>query len=540
MFGVSGTTAAAEGIAMNVTTFPPGGASIAHKHREFETAIYGIRGAVALFHGEHLEHEVVVGRGDFCFIAPDVPHKAYNLSDAETALFVTARNDAAEQENVVATPEAEDATLADRVAEARRRFAAGGPAPAGDGVESLDAAVADLARRFRAALDPPAHAGVDVDAPSLRARLEGPLPEHGQALEEVLGALADLVEPGLAGTTGGRYLGFVTGGLLPSAAIAQAWAVAVDQNPGLWALAPAATELEQVVLGWLADLLVPAARQRDVHERRGRREPRLPRRRSPVGGEARRRRRQPRRGRGAAAARRLRQHRAPLHRRQGAAHARARRRLRPPRRRRRRVPPRRRRARRGDCRRPRGGPRAGDRRRARGLGEHRRGRPAARDRRALRPRGSVAARRRRVRRLLPALRANRAARRRDRARRLRRRRRPQVAEPAERDRLRVPSRRRAAPGDVRGHRGLPHARPRRRHRPARARRRGQQALARRGDLGGARPPRPRRRRRARHPLLRRRRRARPHRRRVGAARAHGTGRVVRRLLPLPAPGCAGG
>ena len=71
----------------------------------------------------------------------------------------------------------------------------------------------------------------------------------------MLAELTARVEPGLAGTTGGRYLGYVTGGVLPSAAIAQAWAAAVDQNTGLWALGPAASELEQVVLGWLADLL---------------------------------------------------------------------------------------------------------------------------------------------------------------------------------------------------------------------------------------------------------------------------------------------
>jgi glutamate/tyrosine decarboxylase-like PLP-dependent enzyme len=120
---------------------------------------------------------------------------------------------------------------------------------------ALDAAVADLAARFRRALEPPLRAGVDADAETLRARLEGPLPERGMPIERVLGELVERVEPGLAGTTGGRYLGFVTGGVLPAAAIAQAWATAVDQNPGLWALAPAATELEQVVLGWLADLL---------------------------------------------------------------------------------------------------------------------------------------------------------------------------------------------------------------------------------------------------------------------------------------------
>lgn len=120
----------------------------------------------------------------------------------------------------------------------------------------LDAAVADLARRFRESLDAPGHAGAAIDAATMRARLEEPLPERGIPLGAVLPELSARVGPGLAGTTGGGYLGYVTGGLLPSAAIAQAWAVAVDQNTGLWALAPAASELEQVVLGWLADLLV--------------------------------------------------------------------------------------------------------------------------------------------------------------------------------------------------------------------------------------------------------------------------------------------
>ena len=119
----------------------------------------------------------------------------------------------------------------------------------------LDAAVADLAARFRAALEDPPWAGVDLDAEEVRARLDEPLPETGLAVDEVLPKLAERVGPGLAGTTGGRYLGYVTGGVLPAAAIAQAWAVAVDQNTGLWALGPAASELEQVVLGWLAELL---------------------------------------------------------------------------------------------------------------------------------------------------------------------------------------------------------------------------------------------------------------------------------------------
>jgi glutamate/tyrosine decarboxylase-like PLP-dependent enzyme len=122
-------------------------------------------------------------------------------------------------------------------------------------VNELDAAVEDLAARFRTALDEPDRAGIDLDASEVRALVDEPLPHAGMPLGEVLGELERRVAPGLAGSTGGRYLGYVTGGVLPAAAIAQAWAAAVDQNTGLWSLAPAATELEQVVLRWLAELL---------------------------------------------------------------------------------------------------------------------------------------------------------------------------------------------------------------------------------------------------------------------------------------------
>jgi hypothetical protein len=55
----------------------------------------------------------------------------------------------------------------------------------------LDRAVADLAARFRAALEPPARAGVAIDAESLRRRLEEPLPEQGIDLDRLLPELAD-------------------------------------------------------------------------------------------------------------------------------------------------------------------------------------------------------------------------------------------------------------------------------------------------------------------------------------------------------------
>jgi glutamate/tyrosine decarboxylase-like PLP-dependent enzyme len=122
-------------------------------------------------------------------------------------------------------------------------------------MDDLDAAVADLATRFRRALDPPLRAGAELDANELRARFDEPLPETGLPVEQVLGELAERCDGGLAGSTGGRFFGFVTGAALPAAAIAEAWAAAVDQNPGLWSLGPAGVAVEQVTVGWLADLI---------------------------------------------------------------------------------------------------------------------------------------------------------------------------------------------------------------------------------------------------------------------------------------------
>jgi glutamate/tyrosine decarboxylase-like PLP-dependent enzyme len=122
-------------------------------------------------------------------------------------------------------------------------------------VGDLDAAVADLAERFRAALEPPARATAELDSPTLHARFDEPLPDDGLPVESILAQLDERTAGGLAGSTGGRYFGYVTGASLPAAAIVEAWTAAVDQNVGMWPLGPAAVELEQVTLGWLADLL---------------------------------------------------------------------------------------------------------------------------------------------------------------------------------------------------------------------------------------------------------------------------------------------
>jgi glutamate/tyrosine decarboxylase-like PLP-dependent enzyme len=81
------------------------------------------------------------------------------------------------------------------------------------------------------------------------------LPDGPTDPVDVVEELARAVEPGLVTTNGGRYFGFVEGGVLPAALAADWLASAWDQNPGFYALSPAAAAAEEVCRGWLCDLL---------------------------------------------------------------------------------------------------------------------------------------------------------------------------------------------------------------------------------------------------------------------------------------------
>jgi glutamate/tyrosine decarboxylase-like PLP-dependent enzyme len=93
-----------------------------------------------------------------------------------------------------------------------------------------------------------------VDLADLRTALGGPLPERGEDPGGVLEALAARAEPGIVGSAGPRYFGFVVGGGVPGALAADWLTSAWDQNAGLYALSPAAAVVEEVAAGWLVEL----------------------------------------------------------------------------------------------------------------------------------------------------------------------------------------------------------------------------------------------------------------------------------------------
>ena len=112
---------------------------------------------------------------------------------------------------------------------------------------------AELANDFLDRL-PNRPVGRATDLEKLRAALGGPLPDGPQDEISVVESLARGVEPGLVGSAGPRYFGFVVGGSVPAALAADWLTSAWDQNTGLYVLSPAAAVAEEVAGTWLIDL----------------------------------------------------------------------------------------------------------------------------------------------------------------------------------------------------------------------------------------------------------------------------------------------
>lgn len=82
-----------------------------------------------------------------------------------------------------------------------------------------------------------------------------PFPDRPTNPAEVLNQLDAAGSQALVTTTGGRYFGFVNGGMVP-AALAASWMTdAWNQNAALRIMSPLAAELEDVVLEWICEAL---------------------------------------------------------------------------------------------------------------------------------------------------------------------------------------------------------------------------------------------------------------------------------------------
>lgn len=99
--GISGQTVGSTGLSMHFVVIPPGAKAEPHVHIDYETGIYVLEGKVLTRWGTSLENEVISSSGEFLFIPPGVPHDATNMSQTESARAIVARNDPAEQDNVI-------------------------------------------------------------------------------------------------------------------------------------------------------------------------------------------------------------------------------------------------------------------------------------------------------------------------------------------------------------------------------------------------------------------------------------------------------
>jgi glutamate/tyrosine decarboxylase-like PLP-dependent enzyme len=116
----------------------------------------------------------------------------------------------------------------------------------------MQAATAAAVRYINGERDSRVAPSADAELPE---QLDDNFLEEPWPAEAVLELLADAGDVGATRTTGGRYFGFVTGGIEPIALAASTLAGAWDQNAGLPVMSPLAAKLDETAARWIVDLL---------------------------------------------------------------------------------------------------------------------------------------------------------------------------------------------------------------------------------------------------------------------------------------------
>jgi uncharacterized RmlC-like cupin family protein len=103
---ISQATAGATNIYMGVFRVPAGASSRPHYHEGCESAVFMLSGQLRVRWGDHLEHELMLERGDMVYVPPRETHVLENTSDSEPAEYVVARD--SPHEDAVVVPWAQE------------------------------------------------------------------------------------------------------------------------------------------------------------------------------------------------------------------------------------------------------------------------------------------------------------------------------------------------------------------------------------------------------------------------------------------------
>jgi aromatic-L-amino-acid/L-tryptophan decarboxylase len=94
-----------------------------------------------------------------------------------------------------------------------------------------------------------------VEPGYVRSRLPASPPEHGEPFSAVLRDVEEVLLPAMTHWQSPRFFAYFAISSSEPAILAELLAAALNQNAILWRTSPASTELEEVVAGWVAELL---------------------------------------------------------------------------------------------------------------------------------------------------------------------------------------------------------------------------------------------------------------------------------------------